>query len=250
MRLVAVHVLLLWPTRAEDDPPDFSSRDYWDQRYSREAAGSTYEWYQGWPGLSTILSKYIRKEDRILVLGAGTSPLSEDMHTAGYNRVWSTDVSPTAVQRMLSRWEQLGFPSGRWVELDVRNMSQHFAKSSFDATLEKGLMDAVLSGQSFQANLELMLQEVEHVLRPGGVHLVVSSCMPMVCQHQLQLDGRWNVAVEKVHKAWLKPEQRGDVPRDTAADFIYVCSPALAGDAAPIREPAGEPETSEPRLEV
>merc|ERR1719195_1802462 len=124
---------------------------------------------------------------------------------------------------MNTRWEQRGLPSGRWVALDARNMSQHFSKSSFDVTLEKGLMDAVLAGQGFDwrsstANIRSMLHEVVRVLRPGGVHLVVSSCTPENCQRHLQLDGKWNVAVEETS---VKPKQHGDIP---SADYIYVCS--------------------------
>merc|ERR1711972_93761 len=102
------------------------------------------------------------------MIGAGTSTLSEDMFTAGYTAIWNTDIPQTAVQRMLARWERLGLPQDRWVELDARNMSAYFGESSFDATLEKGVMDAVLSGPGYNENLNAMLDEVELLLLPGG----------------------------------------------------------------------------------
>merc|ERR1719433_1252335 len=106
------------------------------------------------------------------------------------------DLVQTAVDQMSSRWAHLGLPRGRWFTLDAENMSATLGLGSFDAVVDKGLMDSFeLEGKGYKPKVASVLDEVQRVLQPGGVHLIVSSCNPSMCREHLQLGRTWNLHV-------------------------------------------------------
>ena len=59
-----------------------------------------FDWYQNWENLRDIVSQFIKKDSKILNIGAGTlinyqgnSSLAEDMYDEGYRKITSTDFS-------------------------------------------------------------------------------------------------------------------------------------------------------------
>ena len=52
---------------------DYSSLDYWNNRYSEHNPNETFEWYQVYESLREKIAEYFKPEDKVLHIGCGTS---------------------------------------------------------------------------------------------------------------------------------------------------------------------------------
>ena len=77
---------------------------------------------------------------RVIVLGCGTSRLSEMIHNQQGARVaiTSTDISGVAVEHMRARC-----PHMVWQQADACNLKRDFPPASFDICIDKGVSDSV-----------------------------------------------------------------------------------------------------------
>lgn len=62
--------------------------------------------FQRYSGLKDWMSQYIRKDDNILMVGAGNSRLSEDMFDDGYMTITNIDISRVVIDQMIARYRQ------------------------------------------------------------------------------------------------------------------------------------------------
>lgn len=99
---------------------------------------------------------------RVLQIGAGVSPLAEELLGRGFAGLVSTDVSPTAVQRLRESAKHLG---GSYAVADATDL-RDFPAGSFDVVVEKGALDALTSDPVGQT--ERAIAEFVRVLVPGG----------------------------------------------------------------------------------
>lgn len=77
-------------------------------KQTRDSSG--FEWYNQYSSFRDHILKYIKKEDKILVLGCGDSSrsvfsllyidLSEDLYRDGYNDITSNDYSSVVINKM------------------------------------------------------------------------------------------------------------------------------------------------------
>lgn len=52
----------------------YGSQRYWDDRYAREAKGTTFDWFKRWTDLCDVLAPHLPdKTARICMLGCGNS---------------------------------------------------------------------------------------------------------------------------------------------------------------------------------
>jgi ubiquinone/menaquinone biosynthesis C-methylase UbiE len=72
----------------------------------------------------------------VLEVGAGNSHLSEEMYRDGITNITCTDLSPVAVKRMHTRFQE--FPGMVVAEANMLNLP--FEDQSFDVVIEKGAM--------------------------------------------------------------------------------------------------------------
>ena len=56
--------------------------------------------------------------------------------------------------------------------MDVRQMN--FPNNTFDAVIDKGLLDAVVCSDGAKQNVDSMMTEIYRVLKPNGVYICVS----------------------------------------------------------------------------
>ncbi|XP_011889923.1 PREDICTED: endothelin-converting enzyme 2 [Cercocebus atys] len=131
-------------------PPELPERNcgyrevqYWDQRYQGAADSAPYDWFGDFSSFRALLEPELRPEDRILVLGCGNSALSYELFLGGFPDVTSVDYSSVVVAAMQARY--IHVPQLRWETMDVRKLD--FPSASFDVVLEKGTLDALLSGE-------------------------------------------------------------------------------------------------------
>ena len=109
-----------------------------------------------------------------------------------------------------------------------------YPAASFDAVIDKGLLDALLCSERMVASSERYVAEVARVLRPGGVFVVVSFGAPEIRLSFLEGDYGWRVAARSLPKpnvdAAALPE--GTSPTDpNYFHFAYVCTKGAPGAA-------------------
>lgn len=67
---------------------------------------SEFDWYQDWPNLRDIISQFIKKDSKILNVGAGNSLLSENMYEEGYRNITNIDFSEIVVDDMQTKYKK------------------------------------------------------------------------------------------------------------------------------------------------
>ncbi|XP_059778041.1 EEF1A lysine methyltransferase 4 isoform X2 [Balaenoptera ricei] len=152
---------------------EYREVQYWDQRYRGAADSPPYEWFGDFSSFRDLLEPELRPEDRILVLGCGNSALSYELFLGGFPDVTSVDYSSVVVAAMRDRYAHV--PKLRWETMDVRALG--FPSGSFDVVLEKGTLDALLTGEQDPWNVS---SEGEPSTGPWGpVHLNDLCCPPL-----------------------------------------------------------------------
>ncbi|KAM6223061.1 EEF1A lysine methyltransferase 4 isoform 1-T1 [Rhynchocyon petersi] len=171
---------------------------YWDQRYQDAADSVPYEWFGDFSSFRALLEPELRPEDRILVLGCGNSALSYELFLGGFPDVTSVDYSSVVVAAMKVRYAHV--PKLRWETMDVRALN--FPSNSFDVVLEKGTLDALLSGERDPwtvssdgvHTMDQVLSEVSRVLVPGGRFISLTSAAPHFrTRHYAQARYGWSL---------------------------------------------------------
>lgn len=86
-------------------PPEYGSQVYWREKYQQCELEEKqhFDWYEDYhhKGIREIINKWIHKQARILVLGCGTSLLSEQMHQDGFRDITSIDYAGVQCLRSL-----------------------------------------------------------------------------------------------------------------------------------------------------
>ncbi|CAM9341188.1 unnamed protein product [Chrysoparadoxa australica] len=141
---------------------------YWDDRYTKQP--EQFDWYQRFSGLKDMLGQYVRKDDNILMLGAGNSRLSEDMYTEGYETITNIDISRVCIDQMQQLYQDK--PALIWQQMNA--CALEFPDESFNAVIDKGTLDSVLCGEGSTANVAKLCMEVSRCLTPSGVYVIIS----------------------------------------------------------------------------
>ncbi|ROL55556.1 Methyltransferase-like protein 13 [Anabarilius grahami] len=173
----------LLPRTAEE----FSSADYWE-RFFRKRGEKAFEWYGDYNSLCGVLHKYIKPRDKVLVVGCGNSELSEQLYDVGYHQLTNIDISETVVSHMNQRNAERR-PDLTFQQVDATQTG--FESGSFQATLDKGTLDAMASEED-GALAGRMLAEVGRVLSVGGRYV----CVTLAQEHVIKL------AVEHFAQGW------------------------------------------------
>ena len=154
--------------------PNYGDKKYWNKRYQSQS-NCTFDWLEDFYSLQPLISKYVSKDARILMLGCGNSKLSEDMYDNGYKNIVNIDISNVVIEFMKERNKE-SRPDMKWIEMDGLDLD--FLENSFDVVLDKSTLDAVLCGEMSFINSAVMLKEIQRVLKVGGVYLAISYGAP------------------------------------------------------------------------
>ncbi|XP_035997324.1 eEF1A lysine and N-terminal methyltransferase isoform X1 [Fundulus heteroclitus] len=215
----------LLPRTAEE----FSSTEYWD-RFFKKRGDRAFEWYGDYNKLCGVLHKYIKVQDKVLVVGCGNSELSEQLYDVGYRHLTNIDISETVVAHMNQRNEERR-PDLSFQRVDATQTP--YEDASFQAALDKGTLDAMASAEQ-GALARRMLGEVSRVLKVGGRYVCVTlaqeSVVKLAVEHFVQLG--WAVRLHCLQ------EERGKEEEDTFAlpVFVLVCTKFRQPMPAPILE--------------
>ncbi|BBN08017.1 hypothetical protein MPTK1_4g08130 [Marchantia polymorpha subsp. ruderalis] len=181
-------------------PQAYGDEAYWDNRYSQDAG--SFDWYQRYSGLSPIITKYISKTHRILMVGCGNAVISEDMVNDGYQEIVNVDISQVVIDAMVKKYKDV--PQLQYLRLDVREM-KFFKDATFDSIVDKGMFDSLMCGASAPYSAARMLEEVRRVLKPGGVYMLITYGDPRVRMSHLKgPEMNWSIALHVIPRPGSK----------------------------------------------
>ena len=121
--------------------------------------------------------------------------MPQDLLELGFTEQVSVDFSEVVIKQMESRCPKL-----RWRVEDVRDLKS--TDSSFDITIDKGTMDAMIWGSNWDPPLEVRenikqyMSEIARVLRPGGRWIYVTFRQPHFVRLNLTSEETWDIRVE------------------------------------------------------
>jgi len=190
---------------------DYGKADYWDERYSVNSDGDTFDWYQRWSGLKSFLEPKLKLDSSILMVGCGNSTLSIDMYNNNYKNITNIDISGVVINQMLTR-----YPMMTWLQMDVMKMTT-FSDNSFNVIIDKGTLDAILCGDNSTVNAEAMLREISRLLTPNGVFFEITYGLPENrLNHISKSLLNWTIVTDKIGKS--------NDTKEPDCHYIYICT--------------------------
>ncbi|KYQ89160.1 hypothetical protein DLAC_10405 [Tieghemostelium lacteum] len=178
---------------------------YWDNRYINNP--ESFDWYQSYEGLKTIINEQTTHTDNILMVGCGNSLLSEDMANDGYKTILNCDISSVVIEQCKER-----FSSNKALTYEVQNILQtDYKDSQFDAVIDKGTFDTIMCGDNSQMNAIKMCREIYRILKPGGVYIMISYGRPKDRTYYIEFCN-WEIILEP-----------GEIPKSSNTHYIYIC---------------------------
>ncbi|CAD6216843.1 unnamed protein product [Miscanthus lutarioriparius] len=227
----------------------YGEAEYWDARYVEEG-GAPYDWYQRYDALRPFVRRFAPPASRILMVGCGSALMSEDMVNDGYVEIVNIDISSVVIEMMRKKY--FNVPQLQYLRMDVRDMSM-FPDESFDCAIDKGTLDSLMCGVDAPLSAAQMILEVDRLLKPGGVFILITYGDPSVrVPHLNQSACDWKIVLyilprpgftEEIRRRVLDPvplTERGRlpdgfVPEDPDSHYVYVCKKmqGLTGTSSP-----------------
>lgn len=200
----------------------YGKNSYWDERYTKDP--EPFDWYQRYNGISDKITTYIKKEDRVLMLGCGNSRITEEMYEDGYTSISNIDISKVVIDQMNEKHKEKSTVT--WEVMNATSLS--FSDDSFDVVFDKGTMDSILCGENSTSTVHRSLKEVYRVLKPGGVYFCVSYGKPenRLAYLENQAEFKWTVEVETVPKPTVGGELLAESKDGSHVHYIYLCKKA------------------------
>jgi ubiquinone/menaquinone biosynthesis C-methylase UbiE len=95
------------------------------------------------------------------------------MHDDGYKNITNIDISKPCIDQMQQRRPEL-----KYQVLDATDM-RCFQTGQFDFALDKSTIDALCCSDHAHLDISKILKEVQRVLKPGGLYIIVSFGVPV-----------------------------------------------------------------------
>ena len=185
----------------------FQLKEYWDAFFSRRS--SSFEWYGEYVDLCHVIHKYLKPENRILVVGCGNSKLSEDLYDAGCHGIDNIDISEVVVKQMNAK-NKSKRPEMNFTVMDMLSMT--YEQSRFDCVLDKGTLDAIFVDETTETvdKVNKMFAEVSRVLKVGGRYVCISLAQGHIRAGLLDhFSFGWVVRVHKIDQLHREREGMG-----------------------------------------
>jgi 2-polyprenyl-3-methyl-5-hydroxy-6-metoxy-1,4-benzoquinol methylase len=270
----------------------YADARYWDTRYSEKGSDpkqdlsfAPFEWYLRYEQLKEVLQPILVEatpppppttagEDQeatdsqeqaspkpqILVLGCGTSTLSEDLYNEGYLDITNVDRCQALIDHLSAKHEAK--ETLRYESQDVRCLPQEW-NSKFDVVIDKACLDAIACGKDARQDVPAALSAISRVLKPmTGIYISISHAAAEIRQPMLSgandtkvivsKKNRWQVSCNALPRLLAPPPEAGAkggaAPKGGAVELkpspafranehvynMYVCRrpPLLVDDAA------------------
>ncbi|CAN9500634.1 unnamed protein product [Ophioblennius macclurei] len=214
----------LLPRTAEE----FSSAEYWE-KFFKKRGEKAFEWYGDYNKLCGVLHKYIKVQDKVLVVGCGNSELSEQLYDVGYKHLTNIDISETVVTHMNQR-NATRRPGLTFQQVDATQTP--YEDATYQAALDKGTLDAIASEEE-GALARNMLTEVGRVLSVGGRYVCVTLAQESVIKLAVEHFVKVGYAV-RLH--CLQEENSTEEDSFALPVFVLVCTKFRQPMPTPILE--------------
>ncbi|KAK8786005.1 eEF1A lysine and N-terminal methyltransferase-like [Amblyomma americanum] len=164
---------------------EFASEKYWNE-FFRKRGKAAFEWYGEYWQLAGTICSYLKKTDKLLIVGCGNSSLSADLYDSGYTNNVSIDISDVVIRQMKHKYAKTR-PHIQFQQMDAAEMQ--YKDEEFSVVLDKGTVDALTpnSDETTIAKLSAVLAEVSRVLRVGGRFV----CISLLQTHVLEALLKW-----------------------------------------------------------
>ena len=113
----------------------------------------SYDWIADWDSLKDLLTPQLFPlSSKILMVGCGTSRLSEELFANGYHDITNVDIDVDTIDTMRQRHHDKVGMGMSWLAADITRCNG-FGDESFDIAIDKGTLDALLcSDQASEAS--------------------------------------------------------------------------------------------------
>ena len=207
-----------------------TTHEYWEERYQQDP--EPFDWLQRYSTsreFREALKKQLRPADTTLVVGAGSSRLPEELFADGHTKLTAVDWSSTCVNQLKERYARSQNLKIETAVMDARSMD--FNDGSFDACIDKALLDAVLCGgdDAAQESARKLLAEIARVCKASeSTFLLVSIEPPDVRLPLLKRpEFNWKVTSHPIAKPTSSLTAVAIAPASEPAassHFLYVCA--------------------------
>jgi SAM-dependent methyltransferase len=158
----------------------FKKKDYWEERFQSE---DSYEWLVSFDHVRSRLETFVKASDKILVLGCGNSPFSNNLYDAGFENIVNIDFSAVVIEKMAIENAEKR-PKMQWICMDMLQLD--FSDASFDIVIDKAAMDAIMvdekdvwdPDQHIIDDADRMCHGVSRALKSGGIFFQISFAQP------------------------------------------------------------------------
>lgn len=136
------------------DIAQYGRVQFWDDRYAKEF--EPFEWYCAYEHIAETIKDTIALDANVLIAGCGSSNMLGDMVDDGYTHLVGADISRVCIKEMKSRYKdfpEITFFQGTMCDTDL-------PEDSFDAIIDKGLLDALLCTQVGATSVAQYIVEV------------------------------------------------------------------------------------------
>jgi SAM-dependent methyltransferase len=190
----------------------YGSIKYWEDRFEHE---EQYDWLFKFSDVQSVINRFLKQSDCILIVGCGNSSFSADLFDAGYKNITSIDYSANVISRMTNKYKE-SRPTLLWHVMDMTEMSS-IANDSFDVVIDKAAMDALMSleGDVWNPKQEVVdacrkyCLHVSRVLKIDGYFLQFTFAQPHFrkkyllgihkCKDEEKFPGfNWDLYIEKI----------------------------------------------------
>ena len=129
-------------------------------------------------GTNTNDYRDISQHLKVLNLGCGTSLLAEELfETDGFLDILNIDLSPFCIRQMRQRAVKQKLPETIvFKQMDCRLIK--LPSDSVNLVIDKATLDSLLCGNRAFKKTAQMLDEVQRVLKIGGMYLAISFAPP------------------------------------------------------------------------
>ncbi|XP_076661380.1 eEF1A lysine and N-terminal methyltransferase homolog isoform X1 [Halictus rubicundus] len=151
---------------------EFSQVEYWNTFFKKRGKKS-FEWYGEYPELCSILLKFIKIKDNVLIVGCGNSTLSMCLYDAGYRNITNIDISHIVIKQMHAINASMR-PNLIYEQMDATQMT--YPNDTFSVILDKGTLDALMpdTKEGTISTITKYFKEITRVLRNGGRYICIS----------------------------------------------------------------------------
>ena len=179
-----------------------------------------FDWYGRFGHFKNELTKFLKRGDNILVIGCGSSRLTEELYASEYTSIANIDFSETVIKQMQERHSEK--TTLTWEVMDVSEKLS-FPDASFDVCVDKGCLDSILCGDSSTVKVADSIYHVLRVLKPTGVFLLISHWPPEKWLGYLEVEVyNWNISVFAIPRPIVGVSlDSSSSARDTATQSTY-----------------------------